>query len=466
MEMGSLVIALLLLYLGLMVFLGIRGRKYASSFQSSITAGKSASLLLLVGGAIGSHVGSGFVIGGAEYGAQYGIGGAWYGLGCGLSYLVTSVFFVSFFYRNKYLSLSDFFLHRYQHYSLRIIATVAIALNSMAVFAGQLLAGKAIFYVAGINGNQGIAVTAVTVFIYATISGLWGAMAAASMQTAVIFLAVVASILVLFMDHGSGILVTSLPDSFFNMVPFSGEFLVMLTVPTILSSLNSQHTIQRTASAKSERDAVLSHIIAGLLMIPIALVPALIGMYGRSFYPDTPIAEIFSKVASERLPFALGALLLAAVLCAVITTCNSVLVSLSTVVVHDVIQEIVYPQISERQSLIACGVINFAVSVTGAFLAIAMDNIIELMSLGYTFVTAGCLIPFLGGIVWKRGTVQGAVASSVLGIGFVLLDFTGILSLPYASVTPLIPAALGYIVVSLVTKPRDGAAPGLTGGAS
>lgn len=455
MQMKDAVLILLIGYLIAITLIGIRGRKFNHTFQSRIIAGKASTLPILIGAAMGSHIGSGFVVGGAEYGVDYGIGGAWYALGCGISNIVAGLFFVRFIYRAGYLSLSDYFLERYKHHSIRLICMISLLFGYFAVFAGQLLAGKAIFYVAGIDGNWGLIITAAVALIYSVISGFWGALAVASIQTALIFVSMIAAIFFLFANYGTASLVSELPAGYFGLFPFDSETMVMITLPTVLASVTSQPVFQRTASAKSERSAVLSHVISGLFMIPISFIPAVFGMYGKLFFPSTQTSEVFSRVAVEKLPFLLGALLLTVVICAVISTCSSVLITTSTNMIHDMIQRLLGVKIGDRGCKTANVVISTAVCIVGICLAVKMDDIVEVLSLGYTFSMMGSLVPFLGGIFWKKGTATGAAASAICGIGVVLLNFAGWISLPYASVSPLIPAAVVYVAVSLLTQPHN-----------
>ena len=75
----SVVLVILGIYMVVMVGIGLAGRKYGGSMNDFMTAGKQGTLLLVTGSYIGSHIGNGIVVGGAEYGAVYGIGGMWFG---------------------------------------------------------------------------------------------------------------------------------------------------------------------------------------------------------------------------------------------------------------------------------------------------------------------------------------------------------------------------------------------------
>lgn len=74
---------------------------------------------------------------------------------------------------------------------------------------------------------------------------------------------------------------------------FSAETLVSLTIPTILAALFDQTAFQRTASAKSEKAAVRGHIYGGLLLIVMAIIPPLLGMYGIALFPNVDPASVF-----------------------------------------------------------------------------------------------------------------------------------------------------------------------------
>lgn len=213
MKIKLIMIVFLLLYLGAMWVIGLKSRKYASTFQSSILAGGSTTLPLLIGSYVGTHIGSGFVVGGAEYGAAYGIGGAWYGLGCGLSYICFGLLMVKFVYRRGYISLSDYFSERYKKQANQLVYIGSNLLGGISMFAGQLLAGKAIFHIVGIDGTLGLIVTAVISLVYATVSGLWGAMATAMLQSIIILAGVLAGAAMLFSANGIDMLQAALPPA-------------------------------------------------------------------------------------------------------------------------------------------------------------------------------------------------------------------------------------------------------------
>ena len=58
-----------------------------------------------------------------------------------------------------------------------------------------------------------------------------------------------------------------------------------------------------------------------------------------------------------------------------------------------------------------------------------------------------------GGILWKKGTTQGAIASFLIGIACVIVNKMG-LQMPMASIFPILPSLIAYVAVSLMTQPK------------
>lgn len=455
MSTQTLIIIVMAVYLAGMIGIGLYGRKFAATFNDSITAAKQSTTIMIIGGAVGAHIGSGFVVGGAESGAIYGIAGAWYGIGCGISWLLVGVLVAKFFYRNRYLSLSDYFKTRYNDKSTRLIYSISTPLSYVAMFAGQILAGKAIFQAFGIDGNLSIIITALVVLFYASISGLWGAYMTSVIQVAVIVAGLIFALISMIIDGGFAAIQATLPATYFDPVPFSAETLVSLTIPTILAALFDQTAFQRTASAKSEKAAVRGHIYGGLLLIVMAIIPPLLGMYGIALFPNVDPASVFIDLIFYRFSPIFGAFLIAAIVSAIMSTCDGAFIGIATNIIHDIYQGMINPDASEKQLKVMQNILNVIVCIVSIGVALMFNNILSLLSMAYTILTSGCLVPFVGGLLWKRGTAKGALASAIAGIVCALLISFGFFTPPYSSVFPVLPAVIVYFAVSLLTQGKQ-----------
>ena len=126
--------------------------------------------------------------------------------------------------------------------------------------------------------------------------------------------------------------------------------------------------------------------------------------------------------------------------------------------VHDIYLGMLDPEADSRDCRRVMLAVDIAVCVIGIFLALRMRDIIQLLALGYSLLTAGCLVPFVGGLLWKRGTTRGALVSAFVGMSASAANSLGMISLPYPSISAVLLSALLYMLVSLAEgwKSRPG----------
>lgn len=449
----GVVLLILGIYMIGMVAIGLAGRKYGGNMKDFMTAGKQGTLLMVTGSYIGSHIGNGIVVGGAEYGAVYGVGGMWYGIGAALSYFLFAAFMAKLVYRGNFVTLSDMLESRYGDKVTTILMAVLNATANTAVMAGQIMAGKRLFEYIGLNPVVGAVVTTLIVIAYSSMSGLWGVMMTDVIQSTVIFISVIATVAFIGARGGFALMAQNLPAESFELIPFSAETFVMMLGPTALYGLVSSAGFQRTVSCKKERTALMAPVIAALLIIPFVLLPVLIGMYGRAMWPDAVSGTIIFKVLFEAMPPALAGLLIASICAAVMSTCDGGLVTITANIVSDIYYKHINPDASDKRLASMTTWSTVIVGLIALILSLQFSSIISLFSLAYTFMTAGGLVMILGGVLWKKGTTQGAVASFLTGILCVIINKMGV-NMPLASIFPILPSLAAYVLVSIMTADK------------
>ena len=220
--------------------------------------------------------------------------------------------------------------------------------------------------------------------------------------------------------------------------------------------VTDQPTYQRINSAKSAKISRIACYLSCLVMIPLALMPAFIGSYGAFKYNAAGNSAFFDVILNE-LPAVVCALIIAAVLAAVMSTIDCGLITMSAVLTRDIWQGALKKTPSEEQLKVITLVVNIGFMATSTILALTSSSILGLLNSVYAFLAASCFVPFVGGVLWKRGNAMGAAAASLVGVVVVVLGMVGI-SLPGSSfipgaILPIIPSAIAYIIVSLCTKP-------------
>ncbi len=459
-SMIPIIVVVLVIYFAAMVFIGFLGRDKASNFEGYLSMGRSAGVLLLMGGAIGGQIGNGFVVGGAEQGAAVGMAGAAYGIACALSTVLVAVFLNNFIYNGGYMSMADYTRKRYHNEIPGTIYDLSTAISSIGLIAGQIMAGKALFEALGLSGTVGAIAIAVVVLLYSQLSGLWGAFATSVVQTAVIAVGLIGTTVVLVAEGAVGemsaaVEAGTIAPSALDFSGLSAAGFAGMMLPLLLGMVTDQPTYQRINSAKSAKISRIACYLSCLVMIPLALMPAFIGSYGNFKYGATGSSAFFDVILNE-LPAVVCALIIAAVLAAVMSTIDCGLITMSTVLTRDIWQGALKKTPSEAQLKTITLVVNIGFMFTSTALALASSSILGLLNSVYAFLAAACFVPFVGGVLWKRGNATGAAAASIVGVITVIATNLGV-TLPGSGVIPgailpIIPSAIAYVIVSLCTK--------------
>ena len=229
-----------------------------------------------------------------------------------------------------------------------------------------------------------------------------------------------------------------------------------MVIPTITAAFVDQSVFQRLISAKDYKTSLWGNVFGGLLMIPIAFVPVLIGMYGSVVFPNVPASSVFWTVTREHMPPVITGLMIAAVLAAVMSTCDIIFLIISATVVHDIYKGMIKPSATDKECKRLAIILNIAAGLFGVLIALRLTNVITILSISYTIKSAGCLIPFIAGLLWKRGNQSGALAGSIVGVAVALLSYFRIVRLPF-DILSILAALAAYVVVSLLTEARQNA---------
>ncbi len=455
MNIVQLIIVVMVVYLGAMLAVGFYGKKYANSFEDYLTAAKQGTFLMVCGSYIGSHIGNGIVVGGAEYGAIYGIGGVWYGVGSALGYVLFAFVLSKVLYKNGDLTMSDALNRRYGGRMTGTVFAVINALAGMSIMAGQIIAGRNLFEYFGMNATMGAVIVCVIVFIYSSMSGQWGVLMTDMIQVAIIIVCTLIAFGCMVGQGGLTVIAASLPESFFEWIPFELDTWIMMLFPSMLYGLISSASFQRNNSAKTEKVAFHSAFWGAIVLLPYVILPVLMGMYGIALYPDAAPGTILFKVLVENFPPIVAALMIAALMAAVMSTVDSQIIYITGSVTNDLYKNFINQNVDEKKLNRIAHVATVVIGLITLYLALGADTIISILSSAYTFMCAGTLGMFVGGIFWKKATKAGAMASAVTGMFFVFLNKYAGVSFPAAAVFPILPSLAAYIIVSLMTQKKE-----------
>ncbi|MEU5046410.1 sodium:solute symporter [Streptomyces griseorubiginosus] len=450
----------IVVYLAGMLAMGWWGMRRARSKSDFLVAGRRLGPAMYSGTMAAIVLGGASTIGGVGLGYRYGFSGAWMVFTIGLGLLALSVFFSARIARLKVYTVSEMLDLRYGGRAGVISGVVMWAYTLMLAVTSTIAYATIFDVLFDMNRTVAIVLGGSIVVAYSTLGGMWSITLTDMVQFVVKTIGVLLLLLPIAVVKagGFGEMKAKLPTEYFDPLGIGGETIFTYVLIYTFGMLIGQDIWQRVFTARSDTTARWGGTVAGTYCLAYALAGAVIGTAAKVLYPNLANADdAFATIVKDELPVGVRGLVLAAALAAVMSTSSGALIACATVANNDIWSRLrgrtaegEHDEVRGNRAFIL--VMGIAVIAT----AIALNNVVEALTVAYNLLVGGLLVPILGGLLWKRGTAQGALASVAVGglavIG--LMAGYGILAnepVYYG----LLASLVVYVAVSLATPATD-----------
>ena len=368
--------------------------------------------------------------------------------------------------RYGYVTPSEMLGHRYANRMVAVVVSLASCLFLIPYAAVQL---SGIGYLlqgmtdGAISFTTGVVLATVLAIVFSQVAGIRSVMWTDSLQA--IMMVIASTLVALLVIHELGgfdslfsTLAREEPQSlsvpgggFFSFVTFLG-----LTIPWFFFSLSNPQVSQRLYMPSSLR--ALRQMLLGFLGFGFVytLVSVLWGFSALVAFPDLETADLATPalLGSSYVPPVLGVIVMVGIMAAAVSTIDSILLTLSSMLARDVYANLGSRVTERRQLLIGKLVIPLIALVAFGFAELEL-GLIAVLSVAASSGLAVMVPTIVGAFFWRRGTASGALVS-ILGAGaFVIgvyLTGNSVLGLP-AGVWGIPVATLLFVAVSLLTSP-------------
>ena len=196
-------------------------------------------------------------------------------------------------------------------------------------------------------------------------------------------------------------------------------------------------------------------------MLPIAVTATWLGLASAVLFPTLASSnDILTTFVLELFPTGLKGLMLVGILAAVMSSADICILTASANLTRDIYQRYIDPDVGE-QAMLRIGMwASVAAGLLATAMAWKMQDIIDVLLLGFTINSAALFVPTMVALMWKRADAAAAFWSIALSLPTVILwkiaasaGFEGVFS-----VEPLWPglivSAVSFIMVSARRRPR------------
>jgi SSS family solute:Na+ symporter len=450
----------IVVYLVGMLAMGWWGMRRARSKSEFLVAGRRLGPAMYSGTMAAIVLGGASTIGGVGLGYRYGLSGAWMVFTIGLGLLALSVFFSARIARLKVYTVSEMLDLRYGGRAGVISGVVMWAYTLMLAVTSTIAYATIFDVLFDMNRTLAIVLGGSIVVAYSTLGGMWSITLTDMVQFVVKTIGVLLLLLPIAVVKagGFGEMRAQLPTTYFDPLGIGGETIFTYVLIYTFGMLIGQDIWQRVFTARSDRTARWGGTVAGTYCLAYALAGAVIGTAAKVLYPNLANADdAFATIVKDELPIGVRGLVLAAALAAVMSTSSGALIACATVANNDIWSRLRgrapagdHDEVRGNRAFI----LVMGLGVIGT--AIALNNVVEALTVAYNLLVGGLLVPILGGLLWKRGTAQGALASVIVGGLAVIGLMAGYGILANEPVYYGLSASLVvYVAVSLATPATD-----------
>jgi len=466
----SVRILIVLAYLGVTLFIGILFRRKAQQNEEEFfLAGRNVSSLFLFFTLAASNF-SAFTMFGFS-GAGYRIGYAFYPvMGFWTGFMALSLFILGkrillLSKERHYVTPSDYIMDRYRSGFLKKLTSLIMIVFTLPYLALQAIAGGAsLMSLTGLPYLAGSLLVTVFVILYVSLGGLRSIIWTDFIQGLMMLVFAAAAFFIIIRGAGGFAesqrnVFAEVPEFFSRPggggamgrgVWFSYMILWFFGVPL------SPHMFQRFIAAKDQKSLKQAVVFYPLITTFLFFLTVSIGVIGRGVIPGLPAQEsdtIFPLLLGRFAGTALSTLLLTGTLAALMSTMDSQLLTMTSMISRDFRKTDAPGKVKrERLIVIILGAAGFLISIRPPETILSFIN-------ATTFNGLSVLAPMVfGGLFWKKGSASGAAASIFTGEILVVLYYLKLLpSGPFLPVIPVVAAsAVVYIFVSLLTEKSRG----------
>jgi SSS family solute:Na+ symporter len=421
-----------LLGLGGSIFIGLRLAARAHASESSagfFLAGRRLTWPIIGASLFATNIGAEHLVGLSGDANRYGLCAGTVELTTAICMAFTCSILFPYYIRTQVFTIPEFLEMRYNRMARAFFSGLMLAICIMTKMAFHLYAGALVLH--GLLGWSVMPVVALTGLIIAIVTIIGGFTAVAytdSIQAGIMILGCGLMLVVgLHKVGGWHTLISTMPAAMSIAKPYDDPnypfwgIMAGAVYGGIFYWGMDQVNVQRVLGARDLDQARWGSMFATLLKFAPVFIFAVPGVIAAALFPGREPKTTFVTLLNELLPIGIRGLVLAALLASLIGSNLSVMNSVSTLVVRDFVLHF-RPQSSERTQVFLGRVaiaVAAALGVVAAYLVYTTpDGLYKYLQTISIYLVMPITPAIVFGIVSKRVTVKGAIASVLTGLVF------------------------------------------------
>lgn len=336
--------------------------------------------------------------------------------GYGLCLLLTALYIAPKIWNENYTTMGDFIKDKHGELAEKIFIWIVIP-SSLFWAAAQIRAfGQVLTVTTEIDIFWGITISTGFVIVYTLFGGFLGDVVTDVLQGGILALSLLG--IAFFALNSNEMSIWAIDSTQLTLVQPEESWLERIDswlIP-ILGSLVAQELIARVLSAKNKHQAVTASLGGTGLYLFFGSIPILIGLLGQQLSLEiTDTEQFLPTIAHRLLPQWMYILFTGALISAILSTIDSILLAISALVSHNFLVPLLQITDNKRKVQLArlvvvcSGIIAYITALYG-------ESVYEMVEMASSFGSTGILVVVVAGLVCTHSFPWLSIATMIGGV--------------------------------------------------
>ena len=469
MQPTYIVIAIVLFYLFVVLFIGWQSSRRIAGYMDFIMAGKQMGVFIVAGTLAATEIGGGSSLGVIQQSYRgYGLSSVWYILSMSIALFLISLL-IPKLRRTNIKTVPEYFRSRYGSKS-GLLSSLVMLIPLVGITASQLIALAAVFSsILGMDYQLSVILMAVVVTTYSVMGGLWSVAFTDIFQLILIIIGIgIAALWGISYSGGWSTITGSVPQSMLRLCSgYKISDIIALIIMYFATFSVGQEVVSRFFAAKDNNTAKKSALLSSAIIMVYSVIPAILGIAIHAL-SDSGISLngntlIFSPDIIKVMPGVVCGLLIIGIISATMSSADSDILAAGSIYSNDIYGVYIKPDASDSDLLKASKNMMILVGIVSMVIALfSTVNLMKILTLSFTVRSAGTLFPYLLGQYWSRASSAGTIASILAGSAVTIylecFSISSVIGIHFSQ--PIVPglalSLVVFIVFSLLFPSRQG----------
>ena len=435
MEIQILPLIIVVAYLvGMLTVGAVVSKVQIKNAKDYMVAGRRMGLFMVAFSLSANNIGGGCTTGLAQKAfGDWGLSAVWYVLAASIA-MIPLAYFAPKIRKTMAVTIPEVVGRRFGKFSSNFTAILSV-LSLFCLTSSQIAASGGVInaLIPSIPLNVCLIFAGIVIILYTTMGGMIADQISDLVQFGIILVGLaIATPIVLNHAGGWSAISAALPGEKLNLTQIGWASIIGYIFNYFCTFLAGPETVSRFETAKDEKTAKNAAFVSAILMAAMSIFPTLLGLAAFALQDQLPgLAENGSNammiVTGHYAPGVVTGLISAAIICATMSSADSNLLCMSTMIINDLYTGLGgKKQLTDKQTIFYTRACNVLSAVVAMLISLFGVSIVAMNTFAFGIRCAGPFAAYGLGLAVPKATKNSGIISIICGtIAFVVWQIVG-----------------------------------------